>query len=98
MVFYLLLYVWVIVLDVLCCVWVIFDDLDGIEVYDCFIFSEYLVIDYIGLIGFGEFWKVIENGEIEIGGWLFINFSGGLIGGGYLVGVFGVWMLFDVVK
>ncbi len=50
------------------------DDLDGIEVHDCFTPSEYLAIDHIGLTGPGESWKAIENGgEIEIGGRLPIN-------------------------
>ncbi len=30
------------------------DDLDGIEVHDCFTPSEYLAIDHIGLIGGGR--------------------------------------------
>ena len=69
------------------------DDLDGIEVHDCFTPSEYLAIDHIGLTGPGESWKAIENGEIEIGGRLPINPSGGLIGGGHPVGATGVRML-----
>ncbi len=74
------------------------DDLDGIEVHDCFTPSEYLAIDHIGLTGPGESWKAIENGEIEIGGRLPVNPSGGLIGGGHPVGASGVRMLFDAAK
>jgi acetyl-CoA C-acetyltransferase len=74
------------------------DDLDGIEVHDCFTPSEYLAIDHIGLTGPGESWKAIENGEIEIGGRLPINPSGGLIGGGHPVGASGVRMLVDAAK
>ena len=73
-------------------------DLDGIEVHDCFTPSEYLAIDHIGLTGPGESWKAIENGEIEIGGRLPINPSGGLIGGGHPVGATGVRMLLDAAK
>jgi acetyl-CoA C-acetyltransferase len=73
-------------------------DLDGIEVHDCFTPSEYLAIDHIGLTGPGESWKAIENGEIEIGGRLPINPSGGLIGGGHPVGASGVRMLLDAAK
>ena len=62
------------------------DDLDGLETHDCFTPSEYLAIDHVGLTGPGESWKAIENGEIEIGGRLPINPSGGLIGGGHPVG------------
>ena len=74
------------------------DDLDGIEVHDCFTPSEYLAIDHIGLTGPGESWKAIENGEIERGGRLPINPSGGLIGGGHPVGASGVRMLLDAAK
>jgi len=74
------------------------DDVDGIEVHDCFTPSEYLAIDHIGLTGPGESWKAIENGEIEIGGRMPINPSGGLIGGGHPVGASGVRMLVDAAK
>lgn len=74
------------------------EDLDGFEVHDCFTPSEYLAIDHIGLTGPGESWKAIENGEIENGGRLPINPSGGLIGGGHPVGATGVRMLLDAAK
>ena len=74
------------------------DDVDGFEVHDCFTPSEYLAIDHIGLTGPGESWKAIENNEIELGGRLPINPSGGLIGGGHPVGASGVRMLVDAAK
>jgi acetyl-CoA C-acetyltransferase len=74
------------------------DDVDGFEVHDCFTPSEYLAIDHIGLTGPGESWKAIENNEIELGGRLPINPSGGLIGGGHPVGATGVRMLVDATK
>lgn len=74
------------------------DDLDGLETHDCFAPSEYLAIDHIGLTEPGESWKAIENGDIEIGGRLPINPSGGLIGGGHPVGASGVRMLLDAAK
>lgn len=74
------------------------DDVDGFEVHDCFTPSEYLAIDHLGLTGPGESWKAIENGEIEIGGRLPINPSGGLIGGGHPVGASGMRMLLDAAK
>ncbi|MGB3229865.1 MAG: acetyl-CoA acetyltransferase [Mycobacterium sp.] len=74
------------------------DDVDGFEVHDCFTPSEYLAIDHIGLTGPGESWKAVENGEIEIGGRLPVNPSGGLIGGGHPVGASGVRMLLDATR
>lgn len=74
------------------------DDVDGFEVHDCFTPSEYLAIDHIGLTAPGESWKAIEHGEIEMGGRLPINPSGGLIGGGHPVGATGVRMLLDAAR
>ena len=74
------------------------DDVDGFEVHDCFTPSEYMAIDHIGLTGPGESWKAIENGEIERGGRLPINPSGGLIGGGHPVGASGIRMLLDAAR
>ncbi|GAA0954928.1 acetyl-CoA acetyltransferase [Actinocorallia libanotica] len=74
------------------------DALDGLETHDCFTPSEYLAIDHIGLTGPGESWKAVENGDIQIGGRLPINPSGGLIGGGHPVGASGVRMVLDASK
>ncbi|MFT4288750.1 acetyl-CoA acetyltransferase [Nocardioides sp.] len=74
------------------------DGLDGLETHDCFTMSEYVAIDHLGLTGPGESWKAIENGDIELGGSLPINPSGGLIGGGHPVGASGVRMVLDAAK
>lgn len=72
--------------------------LDGIEVHDCFTCTEYLAIDHFDLTPAGESWRAIESGDIELGGKLPINASGGLIGGGHPVGATGVRMLLDSYK
>jgi acetyl-CoA C-acetyltransferase len=74
------------------------DDLGGLETHDCFTAIEYVAIDHIGLTAPGESWKAVENGDIEKGGRLPINPSGGLIGGGHPVGASGVRMLLDAAK
>lgn len=74
------------------------DGIDGLETHDCFTPSEYLAIDHIGLTGPGESWKAVENGDLELGGRLPVNPSGGLIGGGHPVGATGVRMLLDAGK
>ncbi|WP_019631216.1 acetyl-CoA acetyltransferase [Actinomadura atramentaria] len=71
------------------------DDLDGIETHDCFSMSEYMAVDHFGITGPGESWKAVENGDLEIGGRIPVNPSGGLIGGGHPVGATGVRMLLD---
>ncbi len=72
--------------------------LDGIEVHDCFSMSEYVAIDHFGITEPGESWKAIENGDLEKGGSIPINPSGGLIGIGHPVGATGVRMLHDAAR
>lgn len=69
--------------------------LDAIETHDCFTTTEYMAIDHFGLTPPGQSWQAIERGDIEIGGRLPINPSGGLIGLGHPVGATGVRMLLD---
>jgi acetyl-CoA C-acetyltransferase len=74
------------------------DDLDGVEVHDCFAASGYLAIDHLGITAPGDSWKAIESGEIERDGRLPVNPSGGLIGGGHPVGATGVRMVLDAAR
>ncbi len=74
------------------------DDLDVIETHDCFTVSEYMAIDHFGLTAPGESWRAVENGDLEIGGRVAMNPSGGLLGGGHPVGATGVRMLLDAHK
>ncbi len=74
------------------------NQLDGIEVHDCFTGTEYLAIDHFDITPAGESWRAVESGLIEFGGKLPINASGGLIGGGHPVGATGVRMLLDSCK
>ncbi|GLX93381.1 acetyl-CoA acetyltransferase [Herbidospora sp. NBRC 101105] len=73
-------------------------EIDGIETHDCFTMSEYAAIDHFGITGPGESWKAVENGDLEIGGRIPVNPSGGLIGGGHPVGATGVRMVLDAAK
>ena len=74
------------------------DELDGIETHDCFSTTEYMAIDHFGVTAPGESWKAVENGDIERGGRIPVNPSGGLIGLGHPVGATGVRMLLDAAK
>ncbi|MGN6609711.1 MAG: acetyl-CoA acetyltransferase [Jatrophihabitans sp.] len=73
-------------------------DIDAIETHDCFSMTEYAAIDHFGITGPGESWKAVEGGDLEIGGRIPVNPSGGLIGGGHPVGATGVRMLLDSYK
>jgi len=74
------------------------DGIDAVETHDCFSMTEYMAIDHLGLTAPGEGWKAVEAGDIEIGGRLPINPSGGLIGCGHPVGATGVRMALDAVR
>jgi len=74
------------------------NDIDGIETHDCFTSTEYMAIDHFGITKPGESWKAIEEGEIEMGGRIPVNASGGLIGLGHPVGATGVRMVLDGFK
>ncbi|MNU32486.1 putative acetyl-CoA acetyltransferase [compost metagenome] len=74
------------------------DGIDAVETHDCFAMTEYMAIDHLGLTAPGESWKAIEAGDIEIGGRLPINPSGGLIGCGHPVGATGVRMALDAFR
>ncbi|HEY0941970.1 MAG TPA: acetyl-CoA acetyltransferase [Steroidobacter sp.] len=74
------------------------DQLDGIETHDCFTSTQYMAIDHFGITPPGASWRAIEEGEIEIGGRIPMNASGGLIGAGHPVGATGVRMALDCFK
>jgi len=71
---------------------------DGIETHDCFTTTEYMAIDHFGITPPGESWRAVEAGDIEIGGRIPVNPSGGLIGLGHPVGATGVRMALDGCK
>ena len=74
------------------------EQLDGIETHDCFTTTEYMAIDHFGITPPGQSWRAIDAGEIEIGGRIPVNASGGLIGAGHPVGATGVRMALDCFK
>ena len=74
------------------------EELDLVETHDCFSMSEYAAIDHYGVTAPGESWKAVEAGDLEKGGRIPFNPSGGLIGGGHPVGATGVRMLLDSFK
>lgn len=68
---------------------------DCIETHDCFAMTEYMAIDHFGITAPGQSWRAVDSGEIELGGRIPINPSGGLIGLGHPVGATGVRMALD---
>lgn len=74
------------------------DQVDGLEVHDCFSITQYMALDHFGLTPPGQSWRAIEDGTTALGGRLPVNPSGGLIGLGHPVGATGVRMLLDAAR
>lgn len=74
------------------------DELDAVEVHDCFAMSAYMAIDHVGITAPGDAWKAVEDGTTARDGRIPVNPGGGLIGGGHPVGATGVRMLVDATK
>jgi acetyl-CoA C-acetyltransferase len=66
------------------------DDLDFVEVHDCFTIAELIMYEVIGLTERGQGRRAIEEGWAYVGGRLPINVSGGLKAKGHPVGATGV--------
>jgi acetyl-CoA acyltransferase len=66
------------------------DDVDVIELHDCFSVNELLTYEALGLCAEGEGGKLIDNGETTYGGTWVINPSGGLISKGHPLGATGL--------
>ena len=74
------------------------EQVDLVELHDCFTTTQYMAIEHLGIAAPGEAWKAIEDGSIEPGGRIPVNPSGGLIGCGHPVGATGVRMALDAFK
>jgi acetyl-CoA acetyltransferase len=73
------------------------DDLDVIELHDCFAIAEIIHYENLGLCARGEGGAFIEAGESKIGGKVAVNTSGGLLSKGHPLGATGVAQIFEVV-
>ncbi len=66
------------------------DDVDVIELHDCFSTNELLTYEALGLCGEGEAGKLIDNNDTTYGGRWVVNPSGGLISKGHPLGATGL--------
>jgi acetyl-CoA acyltransferase len=66
------------------------DDVDVIELHDCFSANELLTYEALGLCGPGESGKLIDDGATTYGGKWVVNPSGGLISKGHPLGATGL--------
>ncbi|GKT37800.1 Sterol carrier protein 2 [Aduncisulcus paluster] len=66
------------------------EDIDVIELHDCFSANEILVYEALGLCEQGEAGKLIDNEDTTFGGKWVVNPSGGLISKGHPLGATGL--------
>ncbi len=66
------------------------DDVDVIELHDCFSVNELLTYEALGLCAEGDGGKLIDAGETTYGGKWVVNPSGGLISKGHPLGATGL--------
>lgn len=72
------------------------EDLDLIELHDCFTMAEAWHLGNMGICKIGEEGRLIDSGDIEIGGRIPVNPSGGLLSKGHPVGATGVAQVCEV--
>jgi len=73
------------------------EDLDLVELHDCFATAELLHYENLGLCAEGEAGRAIDEGWFEHGGKTPVNVSGGLLSKGHPLGATGVANIYEVV-
>ncbi len=73
------------------------EDLDVIELHDCFSIAEVCHYENLGLCPRGEGGRLIDEGATEIGGRIPVNTSGGLLSRGDPTGATGVGQVVEIV-
>ena len=74
------------------------EDVDLVELHDCFATAELLHYENLGLCGEGEAGRLIDEDETAHGGRIPVNVSGGLLSKGHPLGATGVANIFEVTQ
>lgn len=72
------------------------DDIDLVELHDCFATAEILHYENLGLCEKGDGGALIDSGETALGGRLPVNVSGGLLSKGHPLGATGIANLYEI--
>ena len=72
------------------------EDVDLVELHDCFATAEILHYENLGLCGDGEAGKLIDDGDVALGGRIPVNVSGGLLSKGHPLGATGIANIYEV--
>jgi acetyl-CoA acetyltransferase len=74
------------------------EDVDLVELHDCFATAEILHYENLGLCGEGEAGKLIDEKQTWHGGRIPVNVSGGLLSKGHPLGATGVANIYEVTQ
>ena len=72
------------------------EDIDLVELHDCFATAEILHYENLQLCGDGEAGQMIDNGATALGGKIPVNVSGGLLSKGHPLGATGIANIYEV--
>ena len=72
------------------------DDVDLVELHDCFATAEILHYENLGLCTDGEAGRLIDEDEVALGGRIPVNVSGGLLSKGHPLGATGIANIYEV--
>lgn len=72
------------------------EDVNLVELHDCFATAEILHYENLGLCGDGEAGKMIDEGQVTHGGKVPVNVSGGLLSKGHPLGATGIANIYEV--
>ena len=72
------------------------EDVDLIELHDCFATAEILHYENLGLCGDGDAGRLIDDGDVALGGRIPVNVSGGLLSKGHPLGATGIANIYEV--
>lgn len=72
------------------------DDLDLIELHDCFATAELVHYENLGICADGEAGRLIDAGDTALGGRIPVNVSGGLLSKGHPLGATGIANIYEV--
>jgi acetyl-CoA acyltransferase len=72
------------------------EDLDLVELHDCFATAEILHYENLGLCGEGEAGRMVDEGQTAHGGRIPVNVSGGLLSKGHPLGATGVANVYEI--
>jgi acetyl-CoA acetyltransferase len=72
-------------------------DVNLVELHDCFATAELVHYENLMLCGEGEAGRMIDTGEVALGGRVPVNVSGGLLSKGHPLGATGIANIYEIV-